>query len=79
MLYIMNRKIKFDISYEDGYYTAQASGKGYGIVTDGKTFEDLQKNIQEAVSLYLQDDDGMPDKKLSEVSLTASFKIPFPA
>ena len=79
MLYVMNRKIKFDVSYEDGYYTAVASGKEYAIVTEGKTFEILKKNIQEAVSLHLQDDDDTSEKQSEHVSLVASFKIPFPA
>ena len=76
MLYFMKQKIVFNITYEDGHYTASASGKNYAIVTDGKNFEVLKKNIQEAVSLHLGDDTGNED---SEVSLLANFRIPFPA
>ncbi len=79
MLYFMNQKIIFDITYEDGHYVAQASGKDYGIVTDGKDFEHLKKNIQEAVALYLEDENFSSKDLSSDVSLSANFKIPFPA
>jgi predicted RNase H-like HicB family nuclease len=79
MLYLMNQKITFTVSYEDGCYSAVASGKDYAIVTEGKTFELLKKNIQEAVALYLESDETLSRKESSHVSLVASFKIPFPA
>ena len=49
----MNKVIQFSITQEDSVYTA--SGINAPIVTDGATFEDLQKNIKEAVSLYLEE------------------------
>ena len=49
----MKKVIQFSIINEDGMYIA--SGINAPIVTDGKTFEELEKNIQEAVSLYLED------------------------
>jgi predicted RNase H-like HicB family nuclease len=49
----MKKVIQFSITNEDGMYVA--SGINAPIVTDGKTFEKLEKNIQEAVSLYLEE------------------------
>jgi len=49
----MKKVIQFSITNEDGMYIA--SGINAPIVTDGKTFEELEKNIQEAVSLYLEE------------------------
>ena len=49
----MKKVIQFSVTNEDGMYVA--SGVNAPIVTDGKTFEELEKNIQEAVSLYLED------------------------
>ncbi len=49
----MKNIIQFSITNEDGVYTA--SGINAPIITDGKTFEDLEKNILEATSLYLEE------------------------
>jgi len=49
----MKKVIQFSITNEDGMYVA--SGINAPIVTDGSTFEELQKNINEAVSLYLEE------------------------
>lgn len=51
--YNMKKIIQFSITNEDGLYVA--SGINTPIVTDGKTFEELQKRIEEAVSLYLEE------------------------
>lgn len=51
----MKNIIQFLVSQEDGVYTAD--GVNVPIVTDGKTFEELQANIQEAVELYFADED----------------------
>ena len=48
---IMKTIIQFNISEEDGFYTA--SGANAPIVTQGKTFEELKFNILEAVELFL--------------------------
>ncbi len=49
----MRNIIQFTIEKEkNGLYVA--SGVNAPIVTDAKTFEKLQKNIKEAVSLYLE-------------------------
>ncbi len=49
----MKNIIKFSIIKEpEGYYVA--TGIGHPIVTDGDTLDQLQENIKEAVSLYLE-------------------------
>ena len=51
----MKSIIQFNISSEDGVYTAD--GTNVPIVTEGATFEELQENIRDAVSLYFEGDD----------------------
>lgn len=51
----MKNIIQFWISQEDGVYTAD--GVNVPVVTDGKTFEELQTNIKEAVELYFEGED----------------------
>ena len=51
----MKHIIQFSITREDGIYTA--NGVNVPIVTEGKTFEKLQDNIREAVSLYFEGED----------------------
>ena len=78
MIYHMDKMIEFKISYEDGVYTAAASGTNYAIITDGKDFEELKKHIQEAVALHLESDEDLL-KSGAHVSLVGNFEIPFPA
>lgn len=79
MLYFMKETIVFEISHEDDGYSASASGENYFIVTQGDTFEELKKNIQEAVSLHLEGEYEESQGKTHEVSLLANIAIPFPA
>ena len=51
----MKSIIQFNISQEDGVYTAD--GMNAPIVTEGATFEELQENIRDAVALYFEGDD----------------------
>ena len=51
----MKNIIQFSISQEDGVYTAE--GVNVPIVTEGKTFEELNDNIVEAVELYFEGED----------------------
>jgi hypothetical protein len=46
----MHGILQFNISYDDGAYTAD--GVNAPIVTFGHTFEELQQNIHEAVTLF---------------------------
>jgi hypothetical protein len=51
ILYMKNI-IQFLVSNEDNAYTAE--GVNIPIVTEGKTFEDLKKNILDAVQLFFK-------------------------
>ncbi len=46
--------VLFETTCEDGYWSARAIG--LSIFTDGETFEELLKNIEEAVILYFEDE-----------------------
>ena len=48
----MKRIIQFHISQGDNYYVAE--GVDLAVVTQGKTLDELAKNIQEAVALHLE-------------------------
>ena len=50
----MNRIIQFQITKGEKQYVAQ--GVGFPIVTQGKTLDELTKNIREAVELHLEDE-----------------------
>ena len=76
MLYFMKNKLVFEITYEDGMFTACASDKNYAIITDGGTFDELKKNIQEATELALEGEEFGIDPH--HVSLVGNFAIPFP-
>ena len=47
----MKTSIQFEISLEDGVYTA--SGINAPIVTEAATFEELKENIRDAMAAYL--------------------------
>jgi len=51
----MKNIIQFSISEENNVYTAE--GVNVPIVTSGNTFEELKKNIKEAVELFFEDED----------------------
>jgi predicted RNase H-like HicB family nuclease len=55
----MKNSISFKISKKGKYYTASA--KDFFIVTQGKTLDELTKNIKEATELYFED--NMPKSK----------------
>ena len=48
----MKNTIPFKISKKGKYYTASAIG--FFIVTQGKTLDELSKNIKEATELYFE-------------------------
>ena len=71
----MKNIIQFTIEKgEDGYYVASAIG--YFIVTQGKTMEELFKNIKEATELYLMDENSTELGLSKTPSLLANFEIP---
>ena len=69
----MNKIITFIISKgEDGFYVASADREA--IYTQGKTFEDLFRNIKEAVEVSLDDlFDGDSKKKLPPIMMNMDF------
>jgi predicted RNase H-like HicB family nuclease len=70
----MNYILQFKVCKEDDGYSASAMG--YPIFTQGDTFEELVKNIQEATSLYFEDeqDEDIPD--YTKVPLLLNFELP---
>lgn len=70
----MSNIVQFLISQEDGVYTA--SGVNAPIVTQGATFEKLQKSIREAVELYFEDEDPRELGFGPAPSILTSFEIP---
>ncbi len=71
----MKNIIQFTIETgEDGYYIASAIG--HFIVTQAKTFDELQTNIKEAVALYLEGENLKELGLSSHPSLLANFEIP---
>jgi len=54
--------VLFETTCEDGYWSACAIG--FSIFTDGETFEELLKNIEEAVLLYFEDE-IKPDEQIT--------------
>jgi predicted RNase H-like HicB family nuclease len=73
----MKKVIQFSIINEDGHYVA--SGVNAPIVTDGGTFEELEKNIQEAVSLYLEEASGDQKEFVEHPAVIANFEFSTPA
>jgi len=71
----MKSIIQFSITKEpEGYYVA--SGIGHPIVTDSKTLEELQDNIQNAVSLYTEEEDLASLGLTHKPSLLMNIEIP---
>ena len=74
----MKKVIQFSVTNEEGMYVA--SGVNAPIVTDGKTFEELEKNIQEAVSLYLEErTDEAENDFVKNPGVVASFEFSTPS
>ncbi|MFH0856379.1 MAG: type II toxin-antitoxin system HicB family antitoxin [bacterium] len=72
----MSYKFTTIINHEDGWYVAKCAE--LGVVSQGKTLEEVQKNIKEAVELYLED---CPNKKQylhKEAPLITSFELSNP-
>jgi len=70
----MSSIIQFTIKKdEDGVYCAKAVN--HPIFTFGKTLPELEKNIQEATALYMEDEDLDSIGLSAEPSLLANFEI----
>ena len=61
------KSITFKISKEGKYYSASAVG--FFIVTQGKTLDELSKNIREATELYFEDKPAKAKKDYNFISL----------
>ena len=70
----MKNIIQLWVSQEDGVYTA--SGVNVPVVTDGKTFEELAKNIQEATELCLEGEDPASFGLAPSPSVLLNFELP---
>ena len=70
----MKSIIQFFISKADGVYTAEATG--FPIVTQAETFEELIRNIKEAVEVYLHEENLEELGLLQYPSLLMNFEIP---
>lgn len=72
----MKSIVQFNISHEDGFYTAE--GVNVPIVTEGATFEELQDNIRDAVALYFEDESASSLGFSSMPSILTNFEVPPP-
>ena len=63
----LDKKIRAVIKKFDGYYVATC--QNINVVTQGDTFDESLKNLQEAVALYLDGED------LAELGLASSHRI----
>jgi predicted RNase H-like HicB family nuclease len=70
----MHGILQFNISYEDGAYTAD--GVNAPIVTFGYTFEELQQNLREAVSLFFEGEEPRALGFSPTPSILTSFELP---
>ena len=60
----------------DGYYVASATG--FPIFTQGKTLDELTKNISEATELYLEVTAGEEEHSITKnPSILMNYEIPF--
>lgn len=72
----MKSIIQFNISQEDGVYTAD--GINVPIVTEGVTFEELQENIRDAVAFYFEGDDPAALGFEKVPAILTNFEVPHP-
>lgn len=72
----MKRIIQFHISKGDKFYVAE--GADLAIVTQGKTLDELAKNIQEAVELHLEGEDPADFGFEHNPSVLMNFELPTP-
>jgi predicted RNase H-like HicB family nuclease len=68
--------LHFHIAKGDEYYVA--SGVELAIVTQGKTLDELSKNIEEAVALHLEGEDLDALGLVSRPSVLVDFELPTP-
>lgn len=69
----MKNIVQFHIFQSDGYYVAE--GVGVPIVTQGKTLDEVAKNIQEAVGLHFEGEDLAELEIVDNPQILASMEI----
>lgn len=69
----MKKIIQFHIFKGDKYYVAE--GVDLPVVTQGKTLDELAKNLQEAVALQLEGEDLSDFDLVSKPSLLANIEL----
>lgn len=62
----MNYKFTTVINHEGKWYVARCVE--LGVVSQGKTIETAQKNLKEAVELYLEDNPNIKTKSFSKIA-----------
>jgi len=73
--YSIKNIIQFSIEEgQDGYYVGVA--RDFPIVTQGKTIDELVKNIQEATELYFEDEPQEETMISKNPSLFINFELP---
>ena len=65
---------QFKISREDNYYIAE--GIDLSIVTQADNLDQLVKNIEEAVSLYFEDENTMDFDYSQKPSILINYELP---
>lgn len=68
--------LHFHIAKGDDQYVA--SGVELAVVTQGKTLDELSKNIEEAVALYLEGEDLAELGFSAQPSVLVDFELPTP-
>jgi predicted RNase H-like HicB family nuclease len=66
-----NKKLHFEVEFEDGWYSAHCLEAL--IFTQGKTFKKLEKNIREAVGCHFFEE--IESKKLNPV-ISVNYTLP---
>ena len=72
----MKHVIQIKVYRSDEQYIAE--GVDIAIATFAKTLDGLVKNIQEAVELYLEDEDPKKTGIISNPSILVNFELPVP-
>lgn len=70
----MKNIFKFKISKGEKFYIA--SGINFPVVTQGKNLDELNKNIIEALELYLSGDKASSIKVPKKSSILVNFELP---
>lgn len=74
MLYTMKQVIHFLVTQSETYYIAECTE--FAIVTQGKTLDELVKNIHEAISLHLEVMNKYQADKSSIPSFSLNLELP---